>query len=226
MTFVTFLKKTLMKYFLILTPVILLNSATAQTSRGSFLIGGNISYSAEKQKTLIYFFGFNGDGDVEEAIVKARSFAISPTVGYFPVKNLCVGFSFPFSITKAKAKEEGNVDFTYEYESRTSNFGPFARYYIPLQNNFYVLTGAGYGWGYARDSYYYFHSEGAVVTSTRVGSKSKFRRFNVGAGLSYFLNKNMGVELLLAYNSTSYEDNTNKATGLVLVAGLQMYLHK
>lgn len=199
--------------------------AQSQPVKGTFLIGGNTSYSSEKQKTDIYFFGLSG-GAVEEANVKTGSFAVTPTVGYFVIDNLCVGFSFPFSITKSKAKQSGDVDFRYEYKSRSANFAPFVRYYIPLQNNFYLLTGAGYGWGYARETYDYFHSENGVTNVMHTGGKAKFKRFNAGVGLNYFLNKNMGLELLAAYNSTSYEGSDDNVTGIVLAAGLQMYLHK
>jgi outer membrane protein len=199
--------------------------AQSQPMKGSFLIGGNTSYSTEKQKTSLYFFGFSG-GTIEEANVKTGSFAVTPTVGYFIIDNLCVGFSFPFSITKSKAKQRGDVDFSYEHETRSANFAPFVRYYIPLQSNLYLLTGAGYGWGYARETYDYFHSENGVINVMHTGGKAKFKRFNAGVGVSYFLNKNMGLELLAAYNSTSYEGADDNVTGIVLAAGLQMYLHR
>lgn len=214
-----------MKYALLFVLLITLNVGIAQTSRGSFMVGGNTSYSTEKQKTSIYFFGFP-EGGTEEANLKTGSFAVTPTAGYFLIDNLCVGFSFPFSETKSKAKQSGDVDFRYEHESRSANFAPFVRYYIPLQSNLYLLTGAGYGWGYARETYDYFHSENGVTNMMHTGGKAKFKRFNAGVGVIYFLNKNMGLELLAAYNSTSYEGSDDNVTGVVLAAGLQMYLHK
>jgi len=200
--------------------------AAAQTSKGSFLVGSNISYSAEKHNTTLKLRAYGGN-IWDEAMVRTHSIAASPQIGYFLMDNMCVGFSYQFNQRTSKAKDYKDAFLTYDYRERSSDFAPFIRYYIPINAKFSVITGFGYGWGYTKETQSYEHTDGNGTISGFYVIPLKFQKMNITGGITYFLNKNVGAELLVIYKSTNYEENSDgDSTSMTLAAGLQVYLHR
>ncbi len=93
----------------------------AQTSKGTWLLGGGGSFSSSK----------NGD-------FKWTQFSLSPDVGYFIMDNLGIGAAVSFS----SYKEDG------EDASSTVSFGPFVRYYfLPLGPKAKLFANGSFGFG-------------------------------------------------------------------------------
>jgi hypothetical protein len=98
--------------------------ASAQTEKGSFMIGGNASVEFNKN---------DQNGDTGET--KTFSISINPQAGYFVANNFSLGLSLPVSISRGKSTYPG---INGEAESKTNGFGvaPFVRYYIPVKSFF------------------------------------------------------------------------------------------
>jgi hypothetical protein len=119
----------------------------------------------------------------------------------------------------------GSCDFA----SFTKKRSPFVRYYIPLAKSFNFLTEASYGWVYSNTNYSQFISSGPDPEIQTIGGKisQRFIRFGLGAGLAFFPNRNIGLELLGTYSKESFKEDPDIGnTGLKAEIGMQFYLSK
>ncbi len=132
-------------------------SASAQTEKGRWLVGGNAGFSSSK---------------AGGASASVSSFNINPNAGYFVADNIAVG---------------AGVGFT----SATGGFSafaaaPFVRYYfLPLGTNAKLFANGSFGFGSVKPG-----SGAASLSSTQ---------WEIAAGPSFFLNKNVALETVLAY---------------------------
>jgi hypothetical protein len=202
-----------MKYFIISLMLSVCLHTQAQVSKGSYLISSKISLSRDKSNSGV-------------SKTTSNAFSFSPTLGYFPVNRLCVGVTFPFGFSSFKSSPQNTVNNPSDYtsSSRSLNIGPFIRYYIPITEKFFFLAETSYSWGSGRSKYSYYYFNGVDYTLTEGESKSNTRRFQGGAGFSYFLNKNIGVEFLGSYVDNRYSDN--RSHYFLAQVGFQIYLSK
>ena len=184
--------------------------AQCQPNKGNFLISGSLSYSTTKSKYVSTFSGL-------ETTFKSRGLSLEPLVGYFPVNRFCVGVSLPtrFSRTRVNDSEPSN--------SQSLHIGPFARYYVPINEKLFGLIEAGYEWGFSKTkSLFYNPTTGNLETTT---FDFRNNQYHLAIGCSYFLNSNMAVELLGNYSSSS-NDSGQEASGFNTSLGLQIYISK
>lgn len=108
------------KVFLALGLLVSSHAMFAQINKGQWLVGGNISYDAEKQ------------GDY-----KVHTFEFNPNAGYFFINNFAGGLRLGYTSEKVKG---GGDAYTY--------FGaaPFLRYYfLPAAQKVNVFADGSYG---------------------------------------------------------------------------------
>ncbi|AHJ95785.1 outer membrane beta-barrel protein [Hymenobacter swuensis] len=143
--------------------------------------------------------------------------SVSPSVGKFFADNWAFGVAVPLSYYYRSYKRE---------DSRGHNvvlgLAPWLRYYIPSESRHRLFAEAQAGvladayWG--RRSVY----DPIVNNRTEKYSGTDFGYLaGVGAGYSYFLTPNVGLEGVLSYNRGGF-DNGNGALGLSI--GLRAYL--
>jgi outer membrane protein W len=172
--------KKLLLSFILLAPICI--GAQAQTTQGSLMLGGGISFSSSKNE------GSEGD-------YKTTSFAFIPSVGYFVVDNLAVGAN----LSLQSDKTTGGINGNYEAKQTSLAVGPFARYYIFTSNEkFAFMAEAGLLFGSGKQ-------ESNNNNST---TKSSSVNFYVSPGFTYFLTDKWGVELQLeGLTYSSYDPN-------------------
>jgi len=123
--------------------------------------------------------------------------SITPTIGYFIKKNLAVGAQATLqNITSS------NI---------ATSFSPFIRYYfLPMGSNAKLFANASYGWG----NY-----------SLYGGSYTAVSTWEISAGPSIFLNKNIALELTLSYaaDALTYYGTTRT---IRLNTGFQIHFNK
>lgn len=159
------------------------NSIQAQTEKYSWLAGGSASFNSIKPA------GYNSS---------ATMISITPSAGYFIIKNLAVGAQAQFQ----------SVSESYS----TFSAAPFVRYYfLPIGTNASLFANGSFGYGT-------FKFAG--------GSSNSFTLWQLAAGPEFFLNKNIGLEFSLAYGSTTSGSITtiNKILGLNI--GFQIHFNK
>jgi hypothetical protein len=95
------------KFLAFCLSVLIIHSASAQTGRGQFMLGGNLNYSSRTTEVP------GGDD------FTVNTFSLSPNAGYFIVQKLALGGRLSSSITKVNGgTNEKHV------------VSPFLRYYV------------------------------------------------------------------------------------------------
>lgn len=160
----------------------------AQIEKGNFFFGGssNLSFfaGAEKVKT----------GSTTNDGYKYSSFNFLPAVGYFVINKLPVGIFVDLSLSKQKSKYPDVVS-SYSY----AMIGSFARYYVTEINGFIPFGEIKLGIGSGKSIYDYNGSENE--------EKYSMTHISVGAGATYFVTENVGIDFLIncAFDSERYD---------------------
>jgi len=196
----------------------LLISARAQTSNGSWLVGGNINGAHQTHHS--YY----------DSETKSATIAFTPRGGYFVINKLCAGIGVDISGSNIKSQsvfDDGNgnivVGQTIKSTNRQIGVGPFVRYYLPISKLF-ILTEASYQPTLSRSKGPYFDPNSLILKERVV--KETQHAFSVGAGPAFFIATNVSVELLLNYKRVNMgESETSQHTNRFYVSlGLQVYL--
>lgn len=148
----------------------------AQTSAGTFAVGGNIGVSASR---------YRNDGNE----IKSTNYSFGPSLGYFVTDGLMVGAYVDLSI--ARQNSDNN-------SARQTNFGagPFMRYYKFTKNEQFAFFGEfGFGFGFGR-------SENNGGDPRRSSSYSMY----LSPGFTWFPTEHWGVDLQLNLLSFSSQD--------------------
>jgi hypothetical protein len=110
------------------------NFSSAQISKNTWLIGGNLNFSNSKNNT-------EGGSNTKEV-----ELLINPTVGFFVLNK--VAFGGKFSIGKKGVKNEASSDYI---KYTDFNLGPFIRYYfLPNSPNFNLMLEGAYQYGFIK----------------------------------------------------------------------------
>jgi hypothetical protein len=175
--------------------------ANSQTEKGNKLIGGSGTIDFPTNTSPKWF-----------------SFDITPKVGQFFLKNLAIGIT---------------PEWGYSYEKRYSGtkenitvlgIGPFIRFYLGKSKlRYFAEAGISYNhiWRSSKYNYGFYPSY-----KTEAYSFSE----NIGIGMVYFINQNVGLETKLqyqhSYNTSLFSSSVSNYSynGLTLNLGLQIYL--
>jgi len=124
-----------MKTIIILAAALLyLNQANSQTTKGHWLLGGNVNFSLTTYKSEA---GQTNTGYVFQA---------NPNVGYFIVDKFAIGLKA--GIGREASKGTGTAIFS---KFTDANFGPFVRYYLlSTENQFNILIEGAYQKGFIK----------------------------------------------------------------------------
>ena len=165
-------------YLTILSSFIALSS-TAQISKGTVLLGGNIGASSSSA---------NQAGNPNYA--ETNGFHVAPSIGFVTATNSAWGFNLSYSNSRTKYAEPNNAN-----QNKTNGYGGgvFYRKYVTLGKGFYLFGQAGAGYSYLKQ-----HAE--VVTTGGFSSTIKTNHFYVNAypGITYTVNKNFHLEIGLS----------------------------
>lgn len=204
--------------YLIVLPFLFSYTLSAQTSKGSFLVGGNV--------TADY-----SDTESQGAGTKSSSFDIDPKAGFFVIDNLSLGALIPFSFGKSRYRYSG-VAFPDTESSTTSvGFGPFIRYYFPI-NKLKLITELGYSWNESKTNTTSFDLQTGQQFDVELNTNQK--RFQIASGIALFLSESAAIEFLINYQNTDSETeseelfytNEFKRNQFFLSIGFQIYIPK
>ncbi|HEY5751484.1 MAG TPA: outer membrane beta-barrel protein [Chryseolinea sp.] len=189
----------------------------AQTKKGSFLLGGSLGFSSDKDKSKFSNSTYNYES-------KSTTFSIRPSISYFVIDQLSVGIVTPFSYTKTKVDDQQATTTTY-------SIGPVVRYYFPLGDQWAVFPEVAYSYGWMWSKSPYFIPTTGNIEDLQVNGTTRI--FQGGVGLVYFLNPSIGIEGKVYYQSSqdSYDrgerigiiQTGNDLTSFNFSVGLQIY---
>jgi len=151
----------------------------AQTSAGTFALGGNITYTGTHDQNA-------GQGNVQ----RSTDFRFMPSLGYFVSDGLLVGGEIVVGVIK---DEYGGNN---EYRQNVFGVGPFLRYYRFTQNSQFAFVGDfGMNYGVAKSKY----------NNNDPNRSSRFNMY-IAPGFTWFPTTHWGIEFkvnLLSF--TSYD---------------------
>ncbi|KFC34911.1 porin family protein [Elizabethkingia anophelis] len=161
-------------------------AASAQTEKGSWVVGGSTSIGFNNVSTKVKSGNTTFDGP------KVNTFTIAPSAGYFVIDKLSVGLDLAY--TNATTKYDGA-----KTTSNTFAILPTATYYFTDNSVIKPYLGAGIGYASNTEKEEY---RGKSNEYTVDGFAWK-----VKGGFAYFFTPSIAADLGLSYSQFSNKDN-------------------
>lgn len=174
-----------------------LSTSLAQTTKGTRILGLSVGELQYTKDDSYSRFGAQ----------------LLPSAGKFVSDKVALGVSLPLGYTRSKSTYQGGES---KYHSLDVGVVPWLRYYVPSESRHRIFGEAGVG--AALNNYKSSNSYGARNTVYLLG--------NLGAGYTYFLTPDVGLEALVAYNVHSGDSDTFGSTNLGAKIGFRIYLPK
>lgn len=160
--------------------ILLSVGASAQSlQRGNFMIGSTLGLSTASSRVE--------QGGAETEGLSARLIQVAPSMGYFVLENLAVGIGADFTVDRVSDPELGSTR-----DNSNLLFGPFGRYYLPLDDNvaFFGLTNFGFG----------NSTSEKVISGQPEGIRNNIFAFGIGPGLMVYTKGGFSLEAIVKYN--------------------------
>ncbi len=197
-----------MRTLLILCMTMCTLALSAQTEKGRFIISG--------QTSMDFFYGtdntinFRPEGGTNSKTT--YNVNIAPAVGYFVVDNLSINLQGSYSLQ----------DGDYIEKMSQLTLMPSASYYFPIESKFRPFVSAGVGYATIAQ---FVPIEGSGVSRHSFNGLT----WGVGAGVAFFINKYLSLDLSLEYSdvNTSYSGDSSvkmKISGVGGVIGFSLYI--
>lgn len=174
-------------------------ATTSPTTKGNWIIGGSTNLGFNSTKVTQKSGDYSVDGQ------KTTTFNVTPTIGYFVIDNLAVGFNLGYEVQKQ------DVSFDYNQTEKVTNtvFSviPSVTYFIEADSKAFPYISAGAGYAAVKTK----------VASTET-QNDNFFVWGGKAGLAYFITPSIAIDLGLNYQqlSTKYEQTSNIAENKVI----------
>jgi hypothetical protein len=167
-----------MKHFLLTLMLGLISlQAIAQPRKGDYLVGGQ----------LLDFSLKTDDGGTNTQYL----LLVSPTVGWLVTDKTVLGLGLPIGLSSFKGGTQNSLGGYYENRTLFAGLSPFVRQYLGSTN---VRPFIGAGLTYQFTSTYNRSNQREIRdTNGALGA-------NVNAGVAFFVNRNLSLDLFAAYN--------------------------
>jgi len=179
-----------MKKTIILSMVLAATSfMSAQTSKGSMMLGGSLGFSSGKEESTIT----NSGVSVVDREYKFSGFNFSPTFGYFVADKLAVGLIVDFGSgnnTFTNPLATGNNQKEDKRVNRGTQFGVFARKYMMTNEKFGFYGQLSFLTGSTNNEQTTTLANGNSFSNTRKGPQTNV---DLGLGIVYFPSKRIGL---------------------------------
>lgn len=156
---------------------------SAQISeQGNFVLGSTFGFSTATSKISKN----SADTDVSGDGPSSTQISFAPNVGYFVLDNWSIGIGMSYTFSRVEDPNLNNI------EDANLLFGPFTRYYLPLEDDKAFFLQADFGFGNATDQ---LDVGGGLETI-----KTNIFAIGIGPGFTIVSNEAIGIEALLKYN--------------------------
>lgn len=174
--------------FILFVPI----AAFSQPEKGTVLVSGNLSY--QKNNSSASF--------ITTTSTNVTAIDVAPYAGYFISPKIVVGVVGLYSKNEQTFDAQNPFSATALTQESTS-FGPFARYYYPIGEKFFLFAQADLAFG--KGEYRQTISDPTFSSSAQITSMSVALR----PAVSYFITKRWAVEVILG--SISYANREYKS---------------
>jgi Outer membrane protein beta-barrel domain len=160
------------------------------TRRGNFVVGSRIGFSTAKSSVDVQSSAgsIKGDGG------SSSQFNISPGIGYFFIDHLVIGISMDWLATHSSTGVDlsGGTAVAQQSDNNNLLFGPFMRYFLPIdaEKAFFIGTTVGFG-----------NSRNQFIADTKVQTiNNNLFTVGVGPGFTIYSHNGLALEALAKYN--------------------------
>ncbi|HKK77924.1 MAG TPA: hypothetical protein VJ953_22790 [Saprospiraceae bacterium] len=160
------------------------------TNQGNFLAGATLGFSSSSSD--IQFLKTDTEAEGQGPASLQINFA--PNIGYFLMDELALGLSMDFTFSRLK---EPSTDRT---EDSNLLFGPFVRYYFPLDDDLAFFTEVSFGFGNSSDDLFIGGQKQSINTTIFATG--------FGPGFTIFASNGIGIEAIFKYNYARSRFNT------------------
>ncbi len=172
---------------------------------GNFMIGSGLGYVNSVTNVQI-----SSSGSVVRGGNSVYQFHITPSIGYFIVRNFSFGLGMDYLLTSSRDKTQNSATNNLKTSDTKLLFGPFARLYLPFAGDQAFFVGAVYGYGKSETD---IADAGGIAQTVRTSIST----FGVGPGYAIFSNNRVSLEAQAKYNygisrNTLTVDNANQTT--------------
>lgn len=168
----------------------------AQTEKGNVILGGDAGFRMHERKTETKRGGNLNNWSSEDKSLQINAFL---RTGYFVQDNFSTGLRFNYNYRQNTDPKNSEYDDTIKAVSSSNTFrvGPFARYYIALNDDLALFGQI--------DAYYGIGRENQKINGEEQYTKSSVTEIggNMTPGLTWFLNERIGINFSLS-NIVSY----------------------
>lgn len=161
--------------------------------RGNFLVGANVGFSKAQTERNISI----NDQETKGEGPSSTQFSIAPNIGYFLADNFVLGIGLDYTLSSVKQPNEDRTD------DSDLLFGPFVRYYLPVDNDMAIFLVTNFGFGNSSD-------ETLVGTNTKSINTNIFA-VGVGPGFTIYSRNGIGLEAIFKYNYARSKFDTEDA---------------
>jgi hypothetical protein len=169
------------------------------TEKGKFFLAGASRFGISVGNSKSQSGGSTTEGSEETYY----DLDFLPKAGYYFIDNLVGGLFIDLELYNNKAKTSG-----YGYKGATFIIGPFARYYVPVNDKFIPFAEAQVGFGID-----HYRSRSSSSDDWYKTNENIFT-YRIGAGATYFINDVVGFDMFMGYlhDSYKYEDSSVRST--------------
>ncbi|MES2267954.1 MAG: hypothetical protein V4520_14430 [Bacteroidota bacterium] len=192
------------KLLLVFVSVIAIQTAKAQTQKGSQMLGASFGFSTSSSDSKPLDANTNTYGSNVHS--KTTSYNVYPNYSYFIADNLDLGFTVGYG--RSKQENTDNTGLQNLQKSHTFSAGAYLRKYVLYDNKIGIRTGpyVNYSYGKQETAYSYY--------ATQYNYSNKIYAGGVGLDFVYFPVKKLGLAARLGNINYVYQttDGSNKGT--------------
>ena len=163
---------------------------SSSTQRGNFVIGSRVGFSTAKSSVDVQSTAgsIKGDGG------SSAQFNLSPGIVYFFLDNLVMGISMDWLKTNSSTGVDLNGGNTNPQETNNNNllFGPFIRFFIPVEDDKAFFIGSTVGFGNSKNQY--------IADGKTQSINNNLLSVGVGPGFTIYSRNGLALEALVKYN--------------------------
>jgi hypothetical protein len=174
--------------------------ANGQLLKNTWLAGGSVFYTNTES--------INDPGTISE-----EEFKLSPNVGFFIANKFAAGIRVAYAMRKSEYKDQVTGNTSYTDITKVWELGPYVRYYFLKPDKLVNLFADGfYSYGIRKNNFY--------------SEIEKSNNYSIGAGPVIYFNPNVGLELMLGYTYTTYQNSDIVYNNFFVNIGFQIHLKK
>ncbi len=159
-------------------------------SKGNFILGSTVGFSTASSNANSTTNGVETEGDGPSSL----QISFSPNMGYFLMDQFALGIGMDYTFSRV---EEANRDRTDDSDFL---FGPFARYYFPVDDGMAFFFLVNFGFGNSSDQ--------QMLPTGRQRVNSNIFAIGAGPGFTIYSSRAIGIESILKYNFARSEFET------------------